>query len=132
MGAIAFGLHLQREMSIREAAGSALENTQALLSAENWGLGFGSEGTQPSGTASSDKLKEYNAYYVGDAEEKKIYLTFDCGYENGNSSAILDALKGTMHRRPFCGRTFSGVGAGDGETHGGGRTYGGKPHLSSL
>lgn len=98
MGAIAFGLHLQREMSIREAAGSALENTQALLSAENWGLGFGSEGTQPSGTASSDKLKEYNAYYVGDAEEKKIYLTFDCGYENGNSSAILDALK--RHNAP--------------------------------
>ena len=98
MGAIAFGLHLQREMSIREAAGSALENTQALLSAENWGLGFGSEGTQPSGTASSDKLKEYNAYYVGDAEEKKIYLTLDCGYENGNSSAILDALK--RHNAP--------------------------------
>lgn len=57
------------------------------------GLGFGSEGTQPSGTASSDKLKEYNAYYVGDAGEKKIYLTFDCGYENGNTSQILDALK---------------------------------------
>ena len=93
IGAIAFGLHLQREMSIRETAGSALENTQALLSAENWGLGFGTEGTQPSGTASSDKLKEYNAYYVGDAVEKKIYLTFDCGYENGNTSQILDALK---------------------------------------
>ena len=93
IGAIAFGLHLQREMSIRETAGSALENTQALLSAENWGLGFGTEGTQPSGTASSDKLKEYNAYYVGDAWEKKIYLTFDCGYENGNTSQILDALK---------------------------------------
>ena len=93
IGAIAFGLHLQREMSTRETAGSALENTQALLSAENWGLGFGSEGTQPSGTASSDKLKEYNAYYVGDAGEKKIYLTFDCGYENGNTSQILDALK---------------------------------------
>lgn len=70
-----------------------MENTQALLSAENWGLGFGSEGTQPSGTASSDKLKEYNAYYVGGAGEKKIYLTFDCGYENGNTSQILDALK---------------------------------------
>ena len=92
IGAIAFGLHMQREMSIRETAGSALENTQALLSAENWGLGFGSEGTQPSGTASSDKLKENNAYYVGDAGEKKIYLTIDCGYENGNTSRILDAL----------------------------------------
>ena len=98
IGAIAFGLHLQREMSIRETAGSALENTQALLSAENWGLGFGTEGTQPTGTASAEELKEYNAYYVGDAEEKKIYLTFDCGYENGNSSAILDALK--KHNAP--------------------------------
>ena len=98
IGAIAFGLHLQREMSIRETAGSALENTQEVLSAENWGLGFGTEGTQPTGTASAEELKEYNAYYVGDAEEKKIYLTFDCGYENGNSSTILDALK--RHNAP--------------------------------
>ena len=70
IGAIAFGLHLQREMSIRETAGSALENTQALLSAENWGLGFGTEGTQPTGTASAEGLK-YNAYYVGDAGGEK-------------------------------------------------------------
>ena len=26
-------------------------------------------------------------------EEKIIYLTFDCGYENGNTAPILDALK---------------------------------------
>ena len=87
IGAIAYGLHMQQEMRTRETAGAAL------LSAENWGLGFGAEGTQPSGTASVDKLKEYNAYYVGDAGVKKIYLTFDCGYENGNTPAILDALK---------------------------------------
>ncbi len=29
---------------------------------------------------------------MGDASEKKIYLTFDCGYENGNTEKILDAL----------------------------------------
>lgn len=101
IGAIAYGLRMQREIKTQETAGTALENTEALLFAENWGLGFGVEGTQPTGTASAEKLKEYNAYYVGDAEEKKIYLTFDCGYENGNSSAILDALKSIMHRRPF-------------------------------
>ena len=92
IGAIVYGLHMQQEMSPRETVGSALENTQEVLSAENWGLGFGTEGTQPTGTASAEELKEYNAYYVGDAEEKKIYLTFDCGYENGNTEAILDAL----------------------------------------
>ena len=75
IGAIAYGLRIQQEIKTQATAGTAL------LSAENWGLGFGAEGTQPSGTASADKLKEYNAYYVGDAGEKKIYLTFDCGYE---------------------------------------------------
>ena len=98
IGAIAYGLRMQREIKTQETAGTALENKEALFSAENWGLGFGAEGTQPTGTASAEKLKEYNAYYVGAAEEKKIYLTFDCGYENGNSSAILDALK--KHNAP--------------------------------
>ena len=60
---------------------------------ENWGLGFGAEGTQPTGNTSAKELAKYNAYYVGDASEKKIYLTFDCGYENQNTEAILDALK---------------------------------------
>lgn len=60
---------------------------------QNWGLGFGAEGTQPTGTASAEELKKYDAYYIGDAEKKVLYLTFDCGYENGNTEAILDALK---------------------------------------
>lgn len=61
--------------------------------AENWGLGFGAEGTKPTGNATAEELKKYNAYYVGDDEDKVIYLTFDCGYENGNTEPILDALK---------------------------------------
>lgn len=46
---------------------------------ENWGLGFGAEGTQPTGNAAAEELKQYEAYYVGAKEEKVIYLTFDCG-----------------------------------------------------
>ena len=60
---------------------------------DNWGLGFGAEGTQPTGNVTADELKEYNAWYVGDKNKKVIYLTFDCGYENGNTEPILDALK---------------------------------------
>lgn len=61
---------------------------------DNWGLGFGESGseTQPTGNASAEELKKYNAFFVGGKEEKVIYLTFDCGYENGNTAAILDAL----------------------------------------
>lgn len=60
---------------------------------ENWGLGFGKKGAKPTGNASVAEMKQYNAYYMAAGDEQKIYLTFDCGYENGNTEAILDALK---------------------------------------
>lgn len=63
------------------------------VSSENWGLGFGQEGSQPTGNASVEELKQYNAHFVGENTEKVIYLTFDAGYENGNTQPILDALK---------------------------------------
>ncbi len=62
-------------------------------SSENWGLGFGQEGTQPTGNATVEELKKYNTSYVGSNTKKVIYLTFDAGYENGNTEPILDALK---------------------------------------
>lgn len=40
-----------------------------------------------------EELKEYDTYYLGDTNQKRLYLTFDAGYENGNTPAILDALK---------------------------------------
>ena len=60
---------------------------------ENWGLGFGTEGKPPTGNASAEELKKYNAYFIWDTTQNTIYLTFDCGYENGNTEPILDALK---------------------------------------
>ena len=59
----------------------------------SWGLGFQEEGTRPTGNASMEELAPYDAYYAKDTQEKKIYLTFDCGYENGNTPLILSALK---------------------------------------
>ena len=64
------------------------------VSAEgNWGLSFQEEGQPPVGNATSTELAQYNAYYAADTDEKVIYLTFDAGYENGNTAPILDALK---------------------------------------
>ena len=59
----------------------------------NWGLSFQEEGKRPVGNATIEELSRYNAFYAENTEEKKIYLTFDAGYENGNTPAILDALK---------------------------------------
>ena len=39
-------------------------------------------------------LSKYDAYYVNPkCKKKKIFLTFDCGYENGFTPKILDVLK---------------------------------------
>lgn len=62
-------------------------------SVENWGLGFQKNGERPTANASIDELENYNTHYAADTKKKKIYLTFDCGYENGNTGKILDALK---------------------------------------
>lgn len=57
-----------------------------------WGLVYGESGAQSRGNEKAKTLAEYNAYYIGSAETKEIYLTFDCGYENGNTDLILNAL----------------------------------------
>ena len=64
----------------------------------NWGLSFQQEGQPPVANATADYLKKFNAYYAENTPEKVLYLTFDAGYENGNTPAILDALK--KHNAP--------------------------------
>lgn len=59
----------------------------------NWGLSFQQEGQPPIGNATVEELAKNHAYYIGNTAEKRIYLTFDAGYENGFTPAILDTLK---------------------------------------
>lgn len=69
-----------------EAVETVAENT-------NWGLGFKEDGKPPTGNASVADLAKHNAYYIGDTSKNIIYLTFDAGFENGNTKKILDSLK---------------------------------------
>lgn len=69
------------------------EGWELKLASEDWGLSFGESGSQPRGNASAEDLAWYDAYFVGSESERILYLTFDCGYENGNTEPILDALK---------------------------------------
>lgn len=59
----------------------------------SWGLSFRTEGQPPVGNATAGALRQYDAVYVGDTEEKVLYLTFDAGYEAGYTEKILDVLK---------------------------------------
>ena len=85
---------------------SDLGESEASVSAAadgNWGLSFQSDGKAPVGNATPEELAKYNAYFVGGdkaVEEKAIFLTFDAGYENGNTEKILDTLK--KHNAPAC------------------------------
>ena len=58
-----------------------------------WGLSFPEPGKIPSAPASVDAMKQYDAAFLGNPDEKVLYLTFDAGYENGHTEAILDTLK---------------------------------------
>ena len=112
-----FGVFMSKKKTILHIAGVLLlfvcsflagrllaENTAAPASAsiaqatENWGLSFQTDGQPPTANATFDELKKYNAYYAEDTKEKVLYLTFDCGFENGNTENILNALK--KHKAP--------------------------------
>ena len=69
-----------------------------VLETGSWGLSYRTEGQPPEGPAFGAELAQYNAVYLGNTQEKVIYLTFDAGYENGCTAQILDALK--KHNAP--------------------------------
>ena len=69
-----------------------------VLQTGSWGLSFREPGVPPIGNAGVDQLKRFDAAYLGNTQEKVIYLTFDAGYENGCTEPILDALK--KHNAP--------------------------------
>ncbi|MCL2739810.1 MAG: polysaccharide deacetylase family protein, partial [Oscillospiraceae bacterium] len=67
-----------------------------------WGLKRAPEGQIPEVPKNiQDELAQNNAIWIGDVNEKKMYLTFDCGYELGYTPKILDALKTTNTKSIF-------------------------------
>ena len=73
-------------LTVSQFAGQTVETA-------SWGLSFRQEGQAPQGPEDMQKLKEFDAAYIGDTSQKVLYLTFDAGYENGCTEKILDTLK---------------------------------------
>ena len=81
-------------LALAAAAGTAVwVFLSSTMPTGSWGLSFRQEGQPPIGNAGIDQLKQYDAAYIGNTEEKVLYLTFDAGYENGCTAKILDVLK---------------------------------------
>ena len=75
------------------AGGTILFLRGQALPSGSWGLSFRQEGAAPIGNADAAQLARYDAAYIGNTQEKVLYLTFDAGYENGCTGQILDILK---------------------------------------
>ena len=77
------------KVDVIETSTSNLSNTKCA-----WGFRRMKDAMQPEFSAGYVKpLDEYGGIYVGNKDEKVIYLTFDEGYENGYTAKILDTLK---------------------------------------
>ncbi|MBO5408562.1 MAG: polysaccharide deacetylase family protein [Clostridia bacterium] len=72
------------------------QNTAAFKT--DWGLSYQENGNPPAGNRSQAELSKYDAYYLGNQEEKVLYLTFDAGFEAGYTPQILETLK--QHQVP--------------------------------
>ena len=59
-----------------------------------WGIKRGDNHEQPDlGSENRRIIDQYEGISIGNSEKPYIYLTFDCGYENGFTPKILDVLK---------------------------------------
>lgn len=85
------------ELSIDYEAISLLDGTK-----NGWGQGLEKDSlNRPTGALSAQEAYgKYDARFIM-PEEPKFYLTFDEGYENGNTAAILDVLKEKDQKATF-------------------------------
>ncbi|MDE6407917.1 MAG: polysaccharide deacetylase family protein [Anaeroplasmataceae bacterium] len=66
-----------------------------------YGFGLVNKGnTRPGAGKYATILEENGGVYLG-PDTKEIYLTFDCGYENGHTKMILEALRKTDTKAIF-------------------------------
>lgn len=66
--------------------------------AKGFGVGKNKRGQRPN--VADSIITDNQGYAIGE-DTKNIYLTFDCGYENGYTEGILDTLKETNTKAVF-------------------------------
>ena len=94
----AFIVFIARNMQINQkivATNADVKNIESLSNNKiGWGIKREDNHKQPDvGSTNKKILDKYDGYCLGNAESKKVYLTFDEGYEAGYTEKILDVLK---------------------------------------
>lgn len=92
------GFLISGEFGIFDKLKTQIFNPNSQTKEYNWYFNPRNDGKQPTPIKEASFFNKYGAYYVGDPKEKVIYLTFDAGYESGNTEKLLDTLK--KHKVP--------------------------------
>ena len=78
-----------RDTNAKLVNANVLSNTKI-----NWGIKREKNHKQPDlGKVNTELINKYGGISIGSNESKKIYITFDQGYEAGYTEKILDVLK---------------------------------------
>ncbi|RDY29468.1 delta-lactam-biosynthetic de-N-acetylase [Romboutsia weinsteinii] len=93
-----FGTLITINSSLTSKSMTQLVNPSLSTQEYNWYFNPRNDGKQPNPIQEANFFRNYSSYYVGDPNEKVIYLSFDAGYESGNTNNILDTLK--KHNAP--------------------------------
>ena len=74
---------------LQYTSGSTLSNKKI-----GWGIKREKEHKRPDvGKENAELMEQYDGIYIGNADKKNLYLTFDEGYEAGYTEKMLDVLK---------------------------------------
>ena len=72
---------------------SSITPTIAHAQEYSWGFTKAKDGKLPDAGSFEAILNKHDSLYIGNTNEKVIYLTFDNGFEAGYTEGILDTLK---------------------------------------
>lgn len=92
------GFLISGKLDLFDKIKTQILNTDPTTREYSWYFNPRNDGKQPTPIKEASFFKKYNAYYVGDPNEKVLYLSFDAGYESGNTEKILNTLK--KHNAP--------------------------------
>ena len=81
------------QISEQSASSEVMDYSSISNKSSGWGLKKVKNSEPEVTETQKSDLEEYNAFYMDNSRPKKLYLTFDEGYENGYTSSILDTLK---------------------------------------
>jgi len=91
----------------QEEISAAMAQIPAGPAKAEWGTFFLGNNLPPRNDEDEAYLRSFHAYAMVPTEKKYVYLTFDEGYENGYTPAILDALrKHNVKAAFFCTGSF--------------------------